>query len=165
MDLRDHQLSPMDQGCPIRELPLTTIAPTDAKKDIWEKNVEQHHLFESALALSWVYVRHARSALSPKPPPSPVPAPGADVINVANSAKAQFPELDFEKPFNARALRKQMEVWLPVATKHMADEIDTLSPEWMERVGQEALNRSGAELMKAMKAEGPHWALCSAFCE
>jgi hypothetical protein len=130
-------------------------------QNIWEKNVEEHHMFAEPLDACWLYLRRCRAALSPAPQPatSPVPAPSQEVEGIDMSA---YPTLNSTR-FDPNVLRKHMDTFITPLAAHLTEEIDTLTPEIMLRVGQEGDKLLRAEMQKVMMAYEPSWFLCSVF--
>ena len=92
-----------------------------------------------------------------------MPPPPQNILEELD--KNAYPELDYTKPFDPQALRGQMEKWMPGLTHHMRDEIDTLSPENIEKVGQKADKEIRDAVVKHLQSYDPAWFLCSAFSE
>ncbi|CAD6578401.1 MAG: hypothetical protein TREMPRED_002171 [Tremellales sp. Tagirdzhanova-0007] len=125
--------------------------------DVWTRNVEQHHLFSEALEATWLYLRKCRENLSPTPLPSPVPEPDEEI----NSIDLTKYGLDPTKPFSPTVLRAHMDTWVLVLAQHLLEEIDTLKPELMKKIGEKELKAIDAVVVKSLQAYDPSWFLSS----
>ena len=106
-----------------------------------------------------MYLRKCRINLSPAVSPSPLPEPTEALANLDLSVYAG---LDPNKPFSPAALRAHMDSWILVLAKHLNAEIDTLKPEYFERIGEKKMKDVDAEATKLMEIYDPAWFLCSA---
>ena len=127
-------------------------------QDIWTRNIEQHHAFTVELDATWLYLRRCRSNLKPTPPPSPVPEPPPDVANLDMSV---YPDLDPTKPFSSDALRTHIDTWILSLAHHLNEEILTLAPEHMEKIGEKEIKRIDGEAQKHLQVFDPSWFLCA----
>nr|XP_031861133.1 uncharacterized protein CI109_003494 [Kwoniella shandongensis]KAA5528205.1 hypothetical protein CI109_003494 [Kwoniella shandongensis] len=130
-------------------------------EDLWLRNVEEHHTFDKALDATWLYVRHQRSLLTTIP--SPVPEPTDEFK--ATIDLSEYPDLDFDKPFDAAAFRRHIDGFIMPLAKHLGAEIETLKPELMERIGKDGMIQINKGVEARLKAYGPAWFLCSAISE
>ena len=108
-----------------------------------------------------LYVRYCRQNLKPTPPPSPVPEPSQELIDVYD----KYPNLDANAPFNPKVFRTHLDQVFEQFGKHMVDEIETLSKENIEKIGEKNLERINVGLKEVLMAHGPEWFLCSTCCE
>ena len=99
-------------------------------QDIWNQNVEQHHLFEKQLDATMMYLRKCRMNLSPAPSPSPLPEPTDALANLDLSAYAG---LDPTKPFSPAALRAHMDSWMLVLAGHLNVRLTRSNPSTLRR--------------------------------
>ncbi|KAK8869579.1 hypothetical protein IAR55_000146 [Kwoniella newhampshirensis] len=135
------------------------VFPTWSEKagdDIWLRNIEEHHTFETPLHAGWHYVRYQRSRLVIDP--SPIPEPKDDHLDMS-----QYPDLDLEKPFDPIAFRRHMASFVFPLVKHLGAEISTLAPELIEKVGQGVLKEIMSSVEKDYKSYNPSWFLCAAY--
>lgn len=130
-------------------------------QDIWNRNVEQHHLFERQLDASMIYIRRCRYNLTPTPPPSPVPEPTPELTTIDTTEY----NLDPSRPFSPTALRKHMDTYILMLAGHLEAEIDTLRPEYFEKMGEKAMKEVNAKAEKLMQIYDPAWFLCCAVGE
>ena len=121
------------------------------------RNVEQHAEFASQLTAAWIYVRECRSSLSPQPKASPVPAPSGDDLSVDPAAWGLDPKLGFQPT----VFRTEMDKWLIPLTQHLDEEIDTLDPEWIARMGEKEFRRQTKVVEKYLQSYDPAWFLAS----
>ena len=137
------------------------ITWTDHPQPMLERNIKEHHAFSHAMDATWLYLRKCRALLQPTPRPSPIPEPPADVNEID---LGQF-GLDPAAGFNPQALRKHMDSWMLALAKHLADEIDTLTPEYIISVGKDNITQINKDVVKHLQSYDPTWFLCSTYCK
>jgi hypothetical protein len=103
-----------------------------------------------------LYIRQCRMNLTPTPPPSPVPMPELPDLDLASYG------LDPSKPFLPAVLRAYMDTFMLVLAKHMAEEIETVKPEYFEKIGQEMMKDADAKTLKHIQHYDPAWFACGA---
>ena len=67
--------------------------------------------------------------------------------------------------FQHQTLQAHMETWVPHLAQHMTSELDTLKPEYMDKVGKEVYVKSDKATLKHLQSFDPAWFLCAAFGE
>lgn len=122
-------------------------------------NVDQHAEFEDGLAALWLYARRCREGLEPKPAKSPIPDPPTDL----NALDLNAHGLDLSLGFQPATFRKALDGIIPVVYEHLYEEIKTIGPEYMERVGWETHDKISRTTMAHMKSHDPKWFLTSNF--
>ena len=78
---------------------------------------------------------------------------------------AQFPHLDFARPYSAHAMQRHIDILLLPLSDHLVAELETLTPEYLEVVGQKGLDEVGSRVERHLKGYDPAWFLCSLFGE
>jgi hypothetical protein len=122
-------------------------------------NIEEHHLFDIPMDATWLYLRRCRAALTPPPPASPVPEPPAEVLAIDLGRYG----LDPSRPFDPQALRTHIEGWARPLVEHLKDEIHTISPEYIAKVGQGNIETLDKAVLKHLQGYDPSWFLCSVY--
>lgn len=125
------------------------------------KNVEQHAGFAAQLNAAWLYVRACRSNLSPPPKASPVPPPTEEELRADPADHGLDPKLGFQP----QAFRAEMDKWLLPLAVHLEEEIVTLDPKWIEKMGEPEFIRQGKATEKYLQSYDPAWFLVSAIGE
>jgi len=108
-----------------------------------------------------LYVRYCRQNLTPTPPPSPVADPSQELIDVYS----KYPNLDATATFNPKVFRTHLDEVFEQFGRHMVDEIETLSRQNVEKIGEKNLEKVNVGLKEVLMAHGPEWFLCSTCCE
>ena len=125
------------------------------------KNVEQHAGFAAQLNASWLYVRACRANLTPPPKVSPVPPPTEEELRADPADHGLDPKLGFQP----QAFRAEMDKWLLPLAVHLEEEIVTLDPKWIEKMGEPEFIRQGKATEKYLQSYDPAWFLVSAIGE
>ena len=71
----------------------------------------------------------------------------------------KYDGLDPTKAFSPTALRAHMDSWVLTLAQHLFEEIDTLKPEYMEKIGENRLKAIDAEVVKYLQSYDPSWFL------
>lgn len=124
----------------------------------------EHHIFSDALDATWLYVRHCRAALEPAAwPPTPVPEPNEAIKSIDMTRYSA--DLDMTNPFHPTGFRRHIDGYMPSLVEHLRDEIDTLAPDLIEPMGQQADDELKKIVQSHLRGYDPKWFLCSAFSE
>lgn len=108
-----------------------------------------------------IYVRLCRQNLEPAPSQSPVPEPTVELT----AAYDKYPNLDAKQPFDPKVLRQHLDSVVACFGKHMTTELDTLSRETIEQVGEQQYAAIDNQVKKRLQSYGPEWFLCIAVGE
>ena len=130
-------------------------------QDIWDHNVDEHRAFKAQLLTAFLYVKECRSALKPAPPILVMP----DAKEIVELNVSSAPTFDSSKPFDPAALQKQMEGWIAPLVQHLTDEIATLKPEYMEKIGEKEHHAVEKRTEKHLQSYDPSWFFVSALGE
>lgn len=126
----------------------------------------EHATFVCGLEAAWAYVRRCRANLSPAPAPSPIPEPEYEHLKAAPPRAGDDPDHPpvelLGSVFDPTLLRRQMDTWLPFMMTHLSNEVDILSDEMMERVGQKGYDEFVVMLNKHLMSRDPTWHPCGA---
>lgn len=141
--------------------PFIEAAINDGKNRL-TKNCDEHRLFDKQLESAWQYVRVCRSGLSPAPAASPIKVAEGDSKESIDLPAAG---LDPAGGFSAAKLRAQMDTWVVPLMSHLAAEIDTLEPEWVQLMGKAKADELNKLVQKHLQEEDPAWFLVSAVGE
>ncbi|GFZ45784.1 hypothetical protein JCM24511_03514 [Saitozyma sp. JCM 24511] len=141
------------------------IFPAFAKaagEDLWEGNVAQHHAFAPALDALWNHLHTLSYNLSPPKSKSrsPFPALPSEVSSIDLS---QFPLLSAAPTsYDPTMIRNHMDSFVLVLAEHLHDEIDSLHPDKIEKVGKKEDERIRSDVLAHLKKYDPAWFLCAA---
>ncbi len=58
-------------------------------------------------------------------------------------------------------MRAHIDTYLVPLTKHLQTEIDTLKPEFIEKIGEKEFKRVDKEVENHLRSYEPNWSLCS----
>ena len=121
------------------------------------KNIEEHAVFANQLNAAWIYIRTCRSSLTPTPSASPVPPPSEEDLKVDPAKWGLDPKLGFQP----KVFRAEMDKWLIPLVEHLDEEIATLEPAWIEKMGEKELNAQRKVVDKYLQSYDPAWFLVS----
>ena len=80
-------------------------------------------------------------------------------LEIANIDLSVYHGLDPSKPFSPDALRAHMNTYLLSIARHLAEEIASLAPDYMEKVGEKNIKRIAKELQIHFSNYDPSWFL------
>ena len=127
-----------------------------SNQDVWNRNVEQHHTFKDAIAITALYLRQCYQNL-PTPVVSPIPKPS---ITTTSLRELQKPPLLSSNYFDPAQLRAHVDTWLPTLVEHLAEEMETLKSELLEKVGERGVKEATTAFMLYHRQWDPKWHLC-----
>ena len=102
-----------------------------------------------------IYLRRCRANLTP----SPSSSPSEPNLDLANLDLSYYKDLESSKPFSPSALRAHMDTWILVLASHLKDEIQTLHPEYFDRIGKEEEKEVDRKAQEMMQVYDPAWFL------
>ena len=137
-----------------------SLLTSSLSQQVWRHNVEQHHIFHPALDAAWLYVHKCRQNLTPTPQKITVPVPPPRIQAIDLSQNAYFKSS--MNAFDPKAFQDQMDTWVLPLVTHLRDEIDTLKPEYMEKIGEKVVEEDHKAVLKTFGEYDPAWFLCCA---
>jgi hypothetical protein len=71
--------------------------------------------------------------------------------------------IDVTKPYDPQGLRRHIDSFIMLLAEHLRDEIDTLRPELIEKIGEKNDREIRKNVQAHLQSYDPKWFLCSAF--
>lgn len=128
-------------------------------QNVWQQNIEEHHAFNPAIHVTWLYIRSQLTShgLSPVTP--------SDREIEAEDHTAFASALDRTAPFDPDALKRHIDSFMLPLIKHLYDELETLQPKYVGLLSKDQWDYFLSKSEKDYRSFDPKWFLCSTLGE